>query len=184
MSIFPQSTPEGLMIILMRDIPLIQRAIRLMAMKMALTWPHPQDADDQGITSGNVYLTLSEEPALADNNGLDSDNDPNSNLTIDFGFLQYDFGDDPDIYGTSLTVTATAPTGGARHVLDGVTYLGSRVDPEWDGLPTDTSFGDDDDGSPDDEDGVRFLTPIMPWPGVSDRGHGRIYRLPERLDRL
>ena len=122
----------------------------------------PRDAESAGITSGAVLLQLSDEPPF--DSTYDGDDDPNSNLTLDFGFLQYDFGDNPDSYGTTLTAT------GARHVLDGETYLGDRVDSEWDGLLTpypadstpETATIDDDDVSSDDEDGVRFLTAIMP----------------------
>jgi len=114
----------------------------------------PIDAETAGITSGSIRLELGSEPPSGGTN--DGDVDPNSNLTLDFGFLQYDFGDAPDSYGTTLNAT------GARHLLDGETYLGSRVDSEWDGQPTDTALGDDTTDTPDDEDGIVFLTPILP----------------------
>ena len=115
---------------------------------------NPIDAETVGITSGSVQLRLGDEPPFGGT--YDGDIDPNSNLTVDFGFLQYDFGDAPDSYGTTLSAT------GARHLLDGETYLGARADSEWDGPPTDTALGDDAADTPDDEDGIVFLTPIMP----------------------
>ena len=50
---------------------------------------------------------------------------------------------------------------GPRHVLDDVTFLGKSVDAESDGKPTAPALGDDLVFE-DDEDGVTFLTPIMP----------------------
>ncbi len=68
----------------------------------------------------------------------------------------FDFGDAPDTYGTTLVKN------GPRHVLvpGGVT-LGATVDPEADGQPESEALGDDHDGV-DDEDGVRFVTPLVP----------------------
>ncbi|MEE9412431.1 MAG: GEVED domain-containing protein, partial [Methylococcales bacterium] len=48
-----------------------------------------------------------------------------------------DFGDAPDSFGTSSAVN------GANHILDGVTYLGTCVDAEADGQPSDADNGDD-----------------------------------------
>ena len=84
-----------------------------------------------GIFSPSFTLTIGDEPA---NNGL-------SNPTVDFGFVQYDFGDLPDVYGTTLSLTP--PPNGARHVIDRVTYLGNGVDAEFNGVPTTTALGDD-----------------------------------------
>jgi len=87
--------------------------------------------------------------------------DPFDNLTLDFGFILYDLGDLPDSYGTTIAATAGS---GARHVLDGVTYLGTTVDSEADGQPSVDADGDDTPtglDTADDEDGVTFNTPIM-----------------------
>jgi hypothetical protein len=76
--------------------------------------------------------------------------------------LEMDFGDAPDPTYPTLLVND-----GARHILDGITYLGTGVDPEPDGQPGPNAKGDDNDGN-DDEDGVALsmLTPI--WtPGGS-----------------
>jgi len=131
-----------------------------------------QESDDNGIgsqvagqvTSGVITLTPMGEPLQgiqeADRGpGHGNAGDIFDNLTIDFGFFQYDMGDAPDSYSTMLS------SNGARHILDGVTYLGSSVDSELDGQPGPNADGDDvpSGGDPtDDEDGVTFLTPIMP----------------------
>ena len=105
-----------------------------------------------GVSSGIVSLGYGSEPQ---GSGY-------ANLTVDFGFLQYDFGDAPDSYGTTLT-PAGFPEGGARHVIDGETYLGSVPDAETSGTDSVDADGDDANGTtPDDEDGVVFSTPIMP----------------------
>ena len=77
--------------------------------------------------------------------------------TIDAGVVEYDLGDLPDTYNTLES------SDGARHVLDTGTFLGSTVDGEEDGLPSDDALGDDtDDILADDEDGVTFLDPLVP----------------------
>ncbi len=71
---------------------------------------------------------------------------------------ELDLGDLPD--GPYPTLIASD---GARHVIlpaDNPT-LGSVVDAEPDGRPSVGANGDDLDGTPDDEDGVTFLTPLM-----------------------
>jgi len=67
-----------------------------------------------------------------------------------------DFGDAPSPYPTLLVDDA------ARHdILPGF-YLGAGVDAESDGRPDAGAMGDDVEGTPDDEDGVEFLTPLVP----------------------
>ena len=51
--------------------------------------------------------------------------------------------------------------GGAAHIIDGVTYLGSGVDADPDGQPDPNALGDDNDGN-DDEDGVAVVFPLYP----------------------
>jgi len=72
-----------------------------------------------------------------------------------------DFGDAPDLsYPTLLA------SDGARHILDGVTYLGTLIDAEPDGQPDPAALGDDNDTiyppANDDEDGVLFVSPLIP----------------------
>ncbi|MCK4313025.1 MAG: hypothetical protein KAW88_09860, partial [Candidatus Cloacimonetes bacterium] len=74
---------------------------------------------------------------------------------------ELDFGDAPDpTYQTLLA------SGGARHVVDYVTFLGDTIDTEPDGQPNSTALGDDDNilypGVTDDEDGVFFTCPLIP----------------------
>ncbi len=68
----------------------------------------------------------------------------------------WDFGDAAD--STFPTLLAS---NGARHALGSQVYLGSRVDAEEDGQPDAFAAGDDATSS-DDEDGVVFLSPLVP----------------------
>ena len=125
------------------------------------------DNDDNGIDPANVadYAIdgVSSAPVtLVPNNESTTDgNGSNSDLTVDFGFVQYDWGDLPDAYGTSDAAS------GPAHILDGSTFLGNQVDAELDGNPTDSALGDDQlsndqQSGADDEDGIEFATPLMP----------------------
>jgi|GEM_PF-1518873 len=68
----------------------------------------------------------------------------------------FDFGDAPDLpYPTLLAGN------GARHLLDGVTWLGNLVDAEMDGIPDPFALGDDNNNLPD-EDGIALLSGIVP----------------------
>jgi|GEM_PF-2442086 len=72
-----------------------------------------------------------------------------------------DFGDAPDrAYQTLLAAD------GARHTIVEGIFLGAGIDSEADGQPNATATGDDVAGwTPDDEDGVEFVTPLR-------MGHG------------
>jgi hypothetical protein len=67
-----------------------------------------------------------------------------------------DFGDAPDAPFPTLLAS-----NGARHIIDGVTFLGGPPDAEPDGQPDGTATGDDLAGSPD-EDGVVWVSPLIP----------------------
>jgi hypothetical protein len=74
-----------------------------------------------------------------------------------------DFGDAPDTYGTTLA------TNGPRHGILAGFHLGpTEPDAEKNGRPTPDAFGDDSDGS-DDEDGIQFLTGIVPGQNATIR---------------
>jgi cytoskeletal protein CcmA (bactofilin family) len=74
-----------------------------------------------------------------------------------------DWGDAPQsAAGAVFNYPTTAAVNGARHVLRPGFYLGLGVDAELDGQPTIDALGDDNNGVPDDEDGVKFLSPIVP----------------------
>jgi hypothetical protein len=87
-------------------------------------------------------------------------------LTLDLfeSTANRDFGDLPATYNTTLT------SDGPRHVV-GDLYLGSVIDREADGFPSDNADGDDDNNY-DDEDGV-VRTPGVNWePGTVGEGKG------------
>ena len=74
---------------------------------------------------------------------------------------ELDFGDAIDPTYPTLLVS-----NGARHMIDGATFLGTSVDPEPDGQPSPAAIGDDQDIAfpppNDDEDGVTFTSAIVP----------------------
>jgi len=75
-----------------------------------------------------------------------------------------DFGDLPTKPGTT-TFPTTLANNGPHHVIDPTApalTLGSNVDTDLDGSPSAQSDGDDKTGNIDDEDGITFLTPLMP----------------------
>lgn len=102
--------------------------------------------------------------------GADDDNDGNavfpdsaSNYSIDFGFVQpVDLGDLPDGFGTLIA------SSGPVHPLINALRLGASVDAELDGQPSVGADGDDNSGTPDDEDGVTVadLTQYIGAPGT------------------
>lgn len=68
---------------------------------------------------------------------------------------ELDFGDATDPSYPTLLIS-----NGARHIVDGVTFLGNSVDSDADGQPDPNALGDDNDGN-DDEDGIT-LNPFSP----------------------
>jgi hypothetical protein len=68
---------------------------------------------------------------------------------------EFDWGDAPDGPYPTLGVN-----NGARHLLDGVTFLGQMVDAEADGQPHPNALGDDNNNAMD-EDGVQFNWPLL-----------------------
>jgi hypothetical protein len=67
----------------------------------------------------------------------------------------FDSGDAPDSYGTTISHN------GAHHLINYDVRMGETIDAEDDGLPDPQALGDDNDGS-DDEDGVTFLSDLVP----------------------
>jgi len=67
----------------------------------------------------------------------------------------FDWGDAPPVYAT------LAANNGPRHQLVPGFLLGPAVDTEADGQPGPAADGDDNNGTPDDEDGVIFTTPLV-----------------------
>ena len=91
-------------------------------------------------------------------------------LTIDFGFIAFDFGDIPNGFETELQ------SNGARHIVRSELYLGSSVDIEADANSEyqggEGPIAGGDNGNPGlrvvgklgptgDEDGIRLLTPMI-----------------------
>ncbi|MBN1541340.1 S8 family serine peptidase, partial [candidate division KSB1 bacterium] len=72
-----------------------------------------------------------------------------------------DFGDAPAPYPT------LAAQNGAMHPIVNSLFLGSVVDGEPDGQPHALALGDDQDAPQNDEDGVVFLTPLIPGNSAS-----------------
>ena len=88
-----------------------------------------------------------------------SHNSPPKSADMDEPFPQItlaDWGDAPDSYST-----LNASNGAYHYILIGGPYLGAGVDAEADGQPSVGADGDDNDGN-DDEDGVVFLTSLVP----------------------
>jgi len=73
--------------------------------------------------------------------------------SVDMEDMDWGDADDPT-YPTMLA------SDGARHIIDGITFLGSFVDPEYNGQPDPNALGDDNDGN-DDEDGVTFTSQLV-----------------------
>jgi len=76
----------------------------------------------------------------------------------------WDFGDAPEGPGFAQNLRTLLEKDGARHLIDGVYYLGQAEDAEEDGQPHRMTLGDD---APlmelrDDEDGVWFATTLAP----------------------
>jgi hypothetical protein len=77
----------------------------------------------------------------------------------------WDFGDAPDrTVLVARNYLTRLEDDGARHRVDGVRYLGRRVDEEPDGQPNDVAYGDDIQpwSVDDDEDGVWFPVSLIP----------------------
>ncbi len=98
----------------------------------------------QCAVSLGAFGTLSNTATVVDGGAVEDA--PGDESMSDQDALLVDFGDAPDTYGT------TGAQSGARHALSGTLLLGSTVDSDSDGTPTDDAEGDDADG--DDEDGV------------------------------
>lgn len=81
-------------------------------------------------------------------------------VRIGSGEAVYDYGDAPE-EGTAFPTSIAR--NGAYHLVDPGFHLGPKSDAENDGQPNATASGDDlvPAGAGDDEDGVRFLTPLV-----------------------
>ena len=90
----------------------------------------------------------------------DGDSPPSNTTTVVSG-TEYDYGDAPDL-GQSPGYPTTLDRDGARHiVLENGPFLRLKLDGDT-GNQTDSSATADDVDGNDDEDGVRFDTPLVP----------------------
>jgi hypothetical protein len=77
-------------------------------------------------------------------------------LGTDIYIRDFDFGDAPEIgYGTFLE------RNGAHHLVKSKIRLGDNIDVDPDGQPHPDAKGDDDDSN-DDEDGIKFMSDLVP----------------------
>jgi len=76
----------------------------------------------------------------------------------------WDFGDAPDFADSPFHYGTTIENDGARHRFFGLYFLGRWTDPDIDGRPNVTATGDDQPEwtARDDEDGVWFVTTLVP----------------------
>ncbi|MBM3434907.1 MAG: hypothetical protein FJY07_01680, partial [Bacteroidetes bacterium] len=102
-----------------------------------------------GLVTDNAYAYITFCQALTDAKG-DIYFDKIQNPVMH----EIDYGDAMDPTYPTLVIN-----NGARHVIDGITFLGGSVDPDGDGQPDPMAMGDDNDGN-DDEDGVTFNWPL------------------------
>ncbi len=99
----------------------------------------------------------------------DADGDSDGNMTVDFGFVKLgDWGDLPDGNATVSPNYNTDGTGtaGPSHVIKATLKMGAAIDREITGIPSADAEGDDNDGTPDDEDGVTLPTFVAGAPGT------------------
>ena len=73
-----------------------------------------------------------------------------------------DFGDAPDDAAGTYSYKTLLGNDGARHAYEPGVLLGTTIDWEVDGKPSPAAVGDDNNPSPTDEDGVQFLSSIVP----------------------
>ncbi len=125
------------------------------------------DSDGQGfpepdaVEQVQVMFLLDDVTTLPQNeNGLIDEGgsfggfpDTAYNETFDFAFTESDFGDLPPEYGTDEDF----PEEPAEHTVQPDKFLGSGIDSERDGTPTGDAMGDTND-----ENGITFLTPLVP----------------------
>jgi SdrD B-like domain/GEVED domain/SprB repeat len=100
--------------------------------------------------------------------GVGNFGDAQTDETHDQGFAFLDYGDLPQT-GNGDQFSTTMANNGAVHIVIPGFKLGASVDGEQDGAPNANADGDDNSntGSADDEDGVSFITPLIPGNNAS-----------------
>ncbi len=92
-----------------------------------------------------------------------------SGRSIPISMVCYDYGDlpeSPSVPGYNITTLAND---GARHIPGNI-FLGASIDMEHDGLPNQLATGDDNNGSDDEDGGVRVANPPDYW----NQGQGAV----------
>ena len=95
--------------------------------------------------------------------------DPATQQALDMAFVitgppplqQRDWGDAPDGAGIAGYPTLASNSGAYHNIVSGI-YLGTTVDAESNGQPSPSAVGDDNNPFPTDEDGIRFLSSLVP----------------------
>ena len=110
------------------------------------------------VNLGNVTTLPTGENGLQDSpNSLNGFPDNQFDQTHDFGFGSLDYGDLPE----DKSYNTTMAEGGAIHAITPDLRLGATVDRERDGQP-DANAGKNGGGDGADEDGIKFITPLVP----------------------
>ncbi|MBN8682228.1 MAG: choice-of-anchor E domain-containing protein, partial [Chitinophagales bacterium] len=116
-------------------------------------------------TIASVTALPTAENGLGDNGTNPTGTFPDNQVdeTHDQGFAFLDYGDLPEIGGGDQFNTTMAENGAVHVIVPGF-KLGAGVDGERDGAPNAAADGDDNNntGVADDEDGVSFITPLIP----------------------
>lgn len=115
------------------------------------------------------YMTAKPANPFPDATGLMPDGEAEDHR-VQIYDLMPDFGDAPDSLGVPRYPTLLAHDGAFHLLVEDGFQLGTRMDVEPDAIPSDTALGDDGDlglsfpqtNEPDDEDGIRFLGPLVP----------------------
>ena len=114
-------------------------------------------------------IPTEEDGTNDDPNDVGNFPDAVTDQTFDQGYAGFDYGDLPNEY---LTTDASNAGEGTRHIFFPGKHLGSCLDLDLDGQPS--AYGDGDDTNEgvytsgtcaetgDDEDGITFLTPLIP----------------------
>ncbi|MBN1535317.1 MAG: hypothetical protein JW908_01200 [Anaerolineales bacterium] len=85
-----------------------------------------------------------------------------SGRSIPISMVCYDYGDLPEDPSTPAYNITTYAYDGARHIPGNI-FLGASIDMEHDGQPNQLATGDDNNGSDDEDGGVRIANPPEYW---------------------
>ena len=105
-------------------------------------------------TSGTVRLEVIDAHGSSSTDFAD--------FSVEPMFGEYDYGDAPTSPAHGYSYPTLRSANGARHLVDADLCMGSRVDVDENGQPDLAALGDDTDAGGDDEDGIEFLTDVMP----------------------